>query len=295
MNERRKKELAKINQGTNEWISVRKRRLSSSLIRKAISNTDKILDHVDTDEFIGLINIGVVIETLIFNFMPNFLEKTGLWTDQDLPFIVGSPDGICEYNGKQIPVEVKTSKTSKSFERLINEYYYQIQSYIYFLNANKLLLIYYEIEKQKLSFIFVYKDKDYKKKYFPLIERSYWKYLAQGYFKQQGIDNYLECLRKEADDGKVLKFYKGDFSEEKSELKIPSKYIKFKQVSLKSLLKSDSLASIRRKVTKYKGGLDLNKLNDLTNLNFYMGRKSYIEQRIEEAETFIKALHDAIN
>lgn len=294
INRKKQKELRTIDQGTHEWIKVRKTRLSSSLIRKAISNTDKILDHVETDEFIGLINVGVVIETLIFNFMPGFLRKTGLWTDPDLPYIVGSPDGICEFNGRQIPVEVKTSKASKSFDRLINEYYYQIQSYIYFLNADRLLLIYYEIEKKKLSFLMVNKDKKFKEKYFPLVERSYWKYLAQKYFKENGIEDYLNHLQREMGGQKLLKYYKGDFNEEKRELVIPTKCIKYKEMKMEDILRTEDMSYLKRMLREYTGKLNLDKLNSLTKLNFYMGRQSYIDQRVGEAEAFIESLKKAI-
>lgn len=295
MNENRKKELRKIEQENKEWIRVRKTRLSSSLLRKAVTNTEKILNHIDTDEFIGLITIGVLIETLIFNIFKKSLSKTGLWTDKDLPYVVGSPDGICTIDGERVPVEVKSSKNAKTPKKLINEYYFQLQSYMCFMNSDILLLIHYEINEENLKFIIVHRDKGFKKKFFPLIERSYWKFLAKKFFHKSGYKNYLDLIKNKSLKIKPLKYYKGDFKEEKKDLNIPEKSIKFEEIRMERVIRKGDLCNVKQTLRESDSGLDLEKLNKLTELNFYVGRESYIEQRIKETEAFLRSLKKIIN
>lgn len=269
---------------------MRRNRISSSLLRKAVTNTESILDSMNNDEYFSLITIGVLVETLIYKLLPNFLQKTGLWVDKELHYIVGSPDGICTFDGKEIPVEIKSTKSSKSIERIISEYYYQLQSYISFLNADKLLLIYYQIDAQKLNVVFVHRDVEFKNKYYPFVERSYWKFLAKKHFDHYPVHDYYDFLKKAKEKSGILKYYKGDFNENKIDLKVPAKFISYEHVKFKKLLDTNDLDYLAKTVGTYIKGLDFDRLNELTGNMFYNGKESYITQKIEETEAFLRSV-----
>lgn len=279
--------LKNIDQRNYEWISTRRNRISSSLLRKAITNTESILDSMHNDEFFSLITIGMLVETLSYNLMPTFMSKTGLWVDSELPYIVGSPDGICTVNEKKIPVEIKSTKSSKSIKMIISEYYYQIQSYISFLNADKLLLIYYEIDAKKLNCVLVHKDAEFKQKYYPLVERSYWKFLAKEHFTNITTHDYFHFLKKAKSEAGILKYYTGNFEEKKSELKVPPKFISYEVVKFEDILEFKQLEFLKSTLKTYESKLNFEKLNELTGNMFYNGKESYIKQKIEETEAFL--------
>lgn len=283
----KQEELKTINQRDYEWVSVRKDRISSSLLRKAVTNTESILDSMNNEEFFDLITIGMLVETLVYRLMPSFLTRTGLWVDPELHYIVGSPDGICVVGDQRIPVEIKSTKSSKSIDRLISEYYYQLQSYISFLNSDKLLLIYYEIDAKKFNMVLVDKDKDFKDKYYPFVERSYWKFLAKKHFNNIPSTDYYNFLKKISSKAGILKYYKGDFNEDKKDLKVPPKFISYEHISLSQVLTHKSLENVKKLVNQFHTGLDFNRLNEVTNNMFYNGKESYIAQKIEETEAFL--------
>ena len=279
--------LKNISQGDHEWASVRKDRISSSLLRKAITNTESILDSINNEDFFDLITVGFLVETLAYKLMPRFLCRTGLWVDPELHYIVGSPDGICTIEGKRIPVEIKSTKSSKSIERIISEYYYQLQSYISFLDSDKLLLIYYEIDAKKLNVVLVDRDKDFKKKYYPLVERSYWKFLAKKHFDKMTNTDYYNFISSAKWRAGILKYYDGDFSEDKKALTVPPKFIRYTHVRLENFLTHKCLDEVKKMVNQYHTGLNFDKLNEVTGDMFYYGKESYITQKIEQTEAFL--------
>lgn len=242
---------------------------------------------MNNEEYFDLITIGMLVETLTYKIMPDFISKTGLWVDPDLHYIVGSPDGICTVDGKRVPVEIKATKSSKSIERILNEYYYQLQSYIAFMDSEKLLLVYYEIDAQKLNVVLVDRDVDFKKKYYPFVERSYWKFLAKKYFKKMTNTDYFDFLYKLRSKAGILKYYKGKFDEEKKELRVPAKFISYTRVKLQSILGSKAVDETKKIVGQYISGLNFDKLNELTGKMFYNGRDSYIKQKIDETQAFL--------
>lgn len=282
--------LKTIDQRNYEWVSVRKDRISSSLLRKAITNTESILDSMNNEEFFDLITIGMLVETLSYKLLPQFLSRTGLWVDPELHYIVGSPDGICTINDKKIPVEIKSTKSSKSIDRIISEYYYQLQSYISFLNSDKLLLIYYEIDAKKLNVVFVHRDAEFKNKYYPLVERSYWKFLAKKHFENIPNTDYFDFLKKTTSKAGILKYYSGDFTEDKKLLKVPPKFISYQKVRFEQILGSKNLDYLKKTVNEYSTGLHFDKLNELTGNMFYNGKESYIKQKIEQTEAFLASV-----
>lgn len=239
------------------------------------------------EEYYEFINIGMLVESLTYKLLPDFLNKTGLWVDSELHYICGSPDGICQINGANIPVEIKSTKSSKSIERLISEYYYQLQSYISFLESDKLLLIYYEIDAQKLNVVFVHRDDKFKQKYYPFVERSYWMFLAKKHFNNMPNTDYYDSITRAKNNAGILKYYKGNFREDKKDLKVPSKYIAYSHVKLENILSSKSLEYLRSVTSQYHTGLSFERLNELTGNMFYNGKESYIQQKIDETRAFL--------
>lgn len=245
---------------------------------------------MNNDEFFNLITIGMLVETLCYRLLPGFLSKTGLWVDSELHYIVGSPDGICSIKDKRIPVEIKSTKSSKSIKMIISEYYYQLQSYICFLNADKLLLVYYEIDAKKLNLVLVNRDVKFKQKYYPLVERSYWKFLAQKHFNDLTTQEYYDFLRNVKSEAGILKYYGGNFQESKIELKAPAKFISYKLVKFEDILSSKQIDCLKTTVRNYSTGLNFDRLNELTGNMFYNGKESYIQQKIEESQTFLSSV-----
>lgn len=194
------KNIPLVKQRTNEWIELRKNRLTASNLSEAISeNNDRIakkkaeiiIDNINFNN-VPAIKWGVMFESMAARCYSQLnddikINEFGLILNEDLNCFAASPDGITELGDM---IEIKCPYSRKIDGNIPNAYYLQMQGQMAVCNLKKCIYI-------ECSFI----EYENKEKYLEEKEENNINYGVIAEFKDNNNDFYYlyskEYLNKE--------------------------------------------------------------------------------------------------
>lgn len=170
-------DLKNTHVGSKLWYNSKRYRITGTNARRAISMSDNILKYIDSEPLATGEYENDFYETSIKLIFYKFIKQTGIWIDPELGWLSCTPDGLYNYRGEIIPVEVKCKVSTKSFKDYIKDQYFQIQTQISVLKANFCLLIIIQKKLEKVDFFIVQRKESYEEVYLPRIEFTWLKYV----------------------------------------------------------------------------------------------------------------------
>ena len=169
------------------------------------------------------IQFGHKVELVFLQYFKSYFTNGMCKIDKEFPWLSATSDAIFQQNNMSIPVEIKSMDKSRNIDEIIQINYHQLNITAHVFDTPYLYLVVYQKCKQEFSLYKVFKADYYVSIYYPLLERSFYKYLLKSLSGELNSKDYDQYLTSKEFKSKFLKHYNGNFTqEEQKKIKRPT-------------------------------------------------------------------------